>query len=81
MSFKDIPLQKFVSMENNFLVWSDDGYYILNKNSEYFYQVQLQMYVTETKMCNFFVWSKFINNALFTETIHIDMDFLQINLA
>lgn len=78
MSSQNVTIQKFALMNGSCLVFTGDNSYSLDKNDVYFYQVQLQMYTTDTKKCDFVIWSKY--NELYVETIHIDMEFLQKNL-
>ena len=60
-------------MKGNYLIYKEDGKYSLDRNHEYFYKIQLQMFVLKRKYCDFVVWS---SNILFVERICIDRNFL-----
>lgn len=50
-----------------------DGVFMLNRNHEYYAQVQYQMGVTGRQWCDFFVYTK--NPEPFTERIHFNEDY------
>lgn len=76
MREEGVHIPQFAEMKNSFIVQSN-GRYILDREHSYFYQVQLQMYCTQTSYCDFIVWSP---NGIFIEKIQVDKEFLAINL-
>ena len=38
-------------------IFFPDGTFMLRESHRYYYQVQLEMYCTDTKYCDFFVWT------------------------
>lgn len=50
---------------------------MLNKEHQYFFQMQLQMYATNRKYCDFFVWCK---QFYYLERINKDENFLKLNI-
>ena len=55
-SLRDKSLRDEIE-SGNFYIRIEDGQYKLRKNHQYFYQTQLEMFVTGTKYCDFFVWT------------------------
>ena len=51
----------------------DDGELKLKRNHAYFYQVQMQIKLSHTQYCDFFVWKK---NDLFVERKFPDINFI-----
>lgn len=72
-----MELKEFVRLGNCFLYADSEEKFHLKKSHEYYFQIQLQMFVSETKYCDFIVWSK---HYLHIERIYIDECFLEQNL-
>lgn len=70
-------IKTFALTKDTFLDVQDDEI-SLNNNHQYFFQVQLQMYVTQTLYCDFVVWSATCMNI---ERIFFNEEFLNINIA
>ena len=73
---KDCSLAEFANLKDSCLV-KNDNIYSLDRNHAYYYQVQLQMFCTNTTFCDFVIWSK---KDIFMQRIKIDKDFLDKNL-
>lgn len=73
---REMSIEDFSKLNGSFLLQSDDGFN-LDRNHDYFFQVQLQMFCSETSYCDFVVWSK---KSIFIERIYRDDDFLKFNL-
>lgn len=71
-------MNEFVKLKNCFLYEDSKGNFNLKKKHDYYFQIQLQMFVSETKYCDFIVWSK---RYLSVERIFINEQFLDENLA
>ena len=57
-SLRDSMLSQVIhDKEKEFYITYESGMYTLNKKHQYFTQVQLEMRVTETNVCNFVVWT------------------------
>lgn len=72
-----MDLEEFAAKGTSCLL-VENGKYKLNKNHMYFYQVQCQMFATETKYCDFVLWSK---QNLYIERILYDELFITENLS
>ena len=77
MNDKNISLEVFATMSNSFLVLQDNGHCKLAKNHAYYFQVQLQMYVTKTNYTDFVVWSR---QQMCIERIYFDAIFVESNI-
>lgn len=77
MSDSSINFDDFCNL-NSFLKKDESGSFFLDPSHEYYYQVQLQMYCTETKFCDFIIWSKYYGVLV----LHIPADnqFISFNL-
>lgn len=73
---ENLTISDFTERKNSYLE-ENAGQITIKKNHAYFYQVQLQMYVTKRKFCDFVVWSP---KEMFIERIKIDEAFLQVNI-
>ena len=49
--------------ELEWLVVDDDGHFLLKRSHKYFYQVQMQLFVTKKQYCDFVVWSPGMMNV------------------
>ena len=52
------PLTELATSDESFCIEYVNGEYILKKDYAYYYQVQLQMFLTQAKACYFFVYSR-----------------------
>ena len=73
----DVTLQDFATKRHTCLI-SLNGKLVLDRKHCYFYQVQLQMFVTKRKFCDFVIWSR---NYLFIERIYYDDNFCLENVS
>lgn len=76
MKDKEVDLPSFAAMQKSCLK-AHEGTYYLDKKHEYFFQVQLQMFCTDRKYCDFVVWSK---HTIHINRVYIDEQFLKENL-
>ena len=53
-----MPLTKLAISDESFYMDYVNGEYILKKDPAYYDQVQLQIFLTQAKACNFFVYSR-----------------------
>ena len=53
-----MSLSELAISDENFFMEYVNGEYILKKGHTYYYQVQLQMFLTKAKACYFFVYSR-----------------------
>lgn len=72
----NISLESFVELRTSCLVSIDDEIG-LNRNHEYYYQIQLQMYVCRLMFCDFVVWCK---EWMYIERICYDEEFCKEKL-
>ena len=78
-SLRDKSLKEEILKGDFYVKKNDDGNFILRQNHCYYYQVQLEMYVTGAQYCDFVVWtpSEFIcvrvprNNEFLTKALTI----------
>ena len=75
-SMKDSSIEEYAKSKNSCLIASGNNY-SLDREHAYYYQTQLQMFCSETKFCDFVLWSK---KCLFIERIFINNDFLNEKL-
>lgn len=68
-----LSIQELANL-NDFLIVSSEGEISINKTHSYFYQIHLQMYVTNLKYCDFIVWSK---KELFVQRVPYDQQFFE----
>ena len=54
-SFRAEPLAAMIS-RRSFCLKNQDGDFILQRNHQYFYQVQAQMFICQANYCDFVVW-------------------------
>jgi len=59
---------------------SESGQYFLKKDHQYFYQVQMQLFVTKAKYCDFVVWTSNQFNSTFVQRISADQEFFTASL-
>ena len=59
--------------KKHFCIENTDGTYALNRDHQYHYQVQAQLFVTKRKFCDFMVWS---TSNFFIQRILPDADFI-----
>lgn len=69
---KELSLSDFSKKKNTCLVYHNDDEFSLDQNHLYYYQIQLQMFVTKTKFCDFVIWSK---NCLFIDRVSFNEEF------
>lgn len=50
--------ESLLTFKNPYLMKTDDNKYNLNKNHEYYYQIQMQLALTDLDICNFIIWNK-----------------------
>lgn len=67
-------VEQFCDMKGSCLCKDDDSEYTLIKTHSYYYQIQLQMYVSKLHYCDFVIWCK---GFLFIKRIFIDHDFCE----
>lgn len=58
--------------KKHFCIVNTDGTHTLNRDHQYHYQVQAQLFVTKRKFCDFMVWS---TSNFFVQRIFPDADF------
>jgi len=58
--------------KKHFCIENTDGTHALNRDHQYHYQVQAQLFVTRQKFCDFMVWS---TSDFFIQRIFPDADF------
>ncbi|XP_072041956.1 uncharacterized protein [Amphiura filiformis] len=61
----------------NFCMKLVDGQWVLDKNHQYFYQVQTQLFVTKKPFCDFIVWSQ---GGILVQRIYRDDEFFMSHL-
>ena len=71
-SFEEEALEK-----TNFCLEKKEGRLLLRRNHQYFSLVQMQLYATLAKFCNFVVWSP---SELYVERVLPDNDFISSSL-
>lgn len=72
-----MDLKEFVRLGNCFLYADSEEKFHLKESHEYYFQIQLQMFVSQTQFCDFIVWSKRYRHI---ERIYINECFLEQNL-
>lgn len=70
-------LEEYALLPHTCLV-KDGISYRLDRDHEYYYQTQLQIFCTEFDYCDFILWSK---NLMFVERIYTDQDFIKSKLT
>lgn len=56
-SLREKSLLQEIDEGNFYVVRDTDGTFMLRESHQYYYQVQLEMYCTDTRYCDFFVWT------------------------
>lgn len=56
-SLRDMSLKEEIHKNKFYIKVNDEGEYILNEKHKYYYQVQLEMFATDTEHCDFMVWT------------------------
>lgn len=75
---KSVNIKQFAALKNSCLISKNNNEYGLDKKHAYYFQVQLQMYVTETNYTDFMVWSK---KDILIERIYFDKIFVESNIC
>lgn len=65
-------LKEFSEIKNTCLIKAGNENVTLDKKHSYYYQIQMQMFVTKTFYCDFIIWCK---SFIFTERIYFDDNF------
>ena len=73
---QNLNLEQFSKLKGSYLL-KDDKSYKLDREHEYYYQIQLHLYTTEKTYCDFVVYSA---RDLFIERVNLDHQFLIENL-
>lgn len=77
-SLRDKSLQEEIDSGNFYIIKDEEGIYKLKKNHQYFYQVQLEMYVCSMENCDFMVWTP---NEFIIINVPFDLEFMKIQIA
>uniref|UniRef100_A0A1X7TJH5 PHD-type domain-containing protein n=1 Tax=Amphimedon queenslandica TaxID=400682 RepID=A0A1X7TJH5_AMPQE len=76
---KESTIKSLVDSSTDFyLKRQSDGIFSLDHDHSYYYQCQLQMFVTDRQYCDFVVWSK--ESQLHVERITLDESFIQAQM-
>lgn len=73
---RNMDLEQYVRKKDSCLIKSGSDF-LVDRGHSYFYQIQLQMFVTETTYCDFIIWS---HESLFIKRIFFDGEFVKTNL-
>lgn len=73
---KKYKIDEWARLNDTCLRYSDSGNLHVDKNHAHYYQMHLQMFVTNLPYCDFVIWSK---TELFLERIFFDNGFFQEN--
>lgn len=60
---------------------ADNGQFFLKRDHQYYYQIQMQLNVTQVKYCDFVVWTNNSFNSTFLERIFRDDDFFKTSIT
>ena len=75
---RNADILELIETDKQFCLTRIDSNFFLKKNHPYFYQIQLQMFLTNRRKCIFAVWSP---RLMITEIIDVDIEFLKEKLS
>ena len=67
-----------VKKSPSFCLQNNNGMMQLKRSHQYFYQIQLQLFVTRLLWCHFVIWTP---NEIFVEEIHYDQNFVEVAVS
>ncbi|KAK9727488.1 YqaJ-like viral recombinase domain [Popillia japonica] len=55
--FRDISLLEYLKTERSYIIYEEQGQHMINKNHDYYHQIQGQLHITKRTQCYLVLWT------------------------